>query len=184
MRDRIEYDPALIEEIADWLETGQPLSVKLREISDRLGKKLHRRTLHRWRTLHPEAGEALAEAEKFGEEAILDDIHETAITPQIGQIEKLERVPIRIDPGTDRDRPLEFEMVVTEIRREDMTAHRKLKIDGLDKLLAKKNPKRFGTNARLELTGKDGKDLIPATPPPGVDWLGYPIAKPEGDQPV
>ena len=36
----------------------------------------------------------------------------------------------------------------------------------------------------IEATGKDGKDLI-SSPGAGVDWLGYPIAKPgEGDKPV
>jgi hypothetical protein len=30
----------------------------------------------------------------------------------------------------------------------------------------------------MQLTGAGGKDLIPP-PAQGVDWLGYPIAKPE-----
>ena len=32
----------------------------------------------------------------------------------------------------------------------------------------------------LQVTGKDGKDLIPP-PTPGVDWLGYPIGNCAGD---
>jgi hypothetical protein len=47
---------------------------------------------------------------------------------------------------------------------------------------AKENPKAFltlvGKLLPLQLTGAGGKDLI-SPPAQGVDWLGYPIAKPD-----
>ena len=56
----------------------------------------------------------------------------------------------------------------------------KLRAEMRLKLLAKWDPRRYGDRSAVELTGKDGKDLIPSTPPPGVDWLGFPVAQSSG----
>lgn len=165
----IEYNFELLEEIADHVATGQPMSVKLREISARLGHTLDRRTVNRWRKSHEEAGALFDEARDVGYEEILEDIRHVANTTELGMVEVLAKVKKDPVPGDAPDAQPEYELRVMEVRREDMLGHRKLKIETLFKLLAKWDPRRYGDKAQVELTGKNGGPVESVTATVPID---------------
>ena len=97
------------------------------------------RTVNDWRAEDSEIAARFDEARDQGYDAIAADCLAIADTPEIGVIEKLERVPVGDGEGAG-----DFVMVVTERRQEDMLGHRKLRIDTRLKLLAKWDRRRYG----------------------------------------
>lgn len=143
-----EYDrEAVTQAICERLATGRdPMTV----ICADLGVAV--RTVNGWRAEDPEIAARFDEARELGYDAIAADCLAIADTPELGVIEKLERVPVGDDEG-----PGGFVMTVTERRQEDMLGHRKLRIDTRMKLLAKWDPRRYGE--KVQLADADGNKL-------------------------
>lgn len=86
-------------------------------------------------------------------DSIALDALRIADTPQMGVIEKQELLGIRRKAGEDGIEDADVsgaEMVVTEIKTEDMVAHRKLQIDTRIRLLKCWDPKRYGERVAVD----------------------------------
>lgn len=132
--------PEMIEEICSRLAEGEPLAQICR--SEGMPGL---RTVYDWTEAQPDISARIARARDAGEDVIAADCLRIADTPQEGieTVTKGESI---------------------ETRTGDMLGHRKLQIDTRLKLLAKWNPKKYGDRISQEVTGKDGKDLIPTAP--------------------
>lgn len=137
-----QYDRAeLVPLICDRLAAGEPLTVICRDLD------ISRRTVNQWRQDDHAIAAQFDEARDLGYDAIAHECLVIANTPQIGVIEKME--PMKLPSG-------ELELVVTERRREDMLAHRKLQIETRLKLLAKWDPRRYGDRQQIDHSSTDG----------------------------
>lgn len=138
---RLHDRDKLVPEICDRLAQGEPLAVICRDIG------ISRRTVNQWRQDDADIDAQFDEARDLGFDAIAHECLTIANTPELGVVEKLE--PMKMPDG-------QLELVVTERRKEDMLAHRKLKIETRLKLLAKWDPRRYGDKQTLEHTGPNG----------------------------
>jgi hypothetical protein len=85
-----------------------------------------------------------ARSRDIGLDSLADEIVEIADTPQLGVKTKI---------GEDGK---------TETTEGDMIEHRRLRVDSRKWYLSKVAPKRYGDRVTQEVTGADGKDLVPA----------------------
>jgi hypothetical protein len=142
------YTPELADRILARLSKGEPLAVICRD--DNMPAV---RTVSDWKIKHPEFGVAFGEAREDGADAIAADCLQIADSPLVGLVEKVERIAKPRAPDAPADAPVEYELVVTETRREDMLGHRKLQVETRLKLLAKWDPRRYGDRTALEHSG-------------------------------
>jgi hypothetical protein len=142
------YTEELAAEIVRRLSTGEPLAVICRD-----AHMPAVRTVSDWKRDHPEFGVAFGEAREDGADAIAADCLRIADTPMVGLVEKVERLAKPREKDGPEDAPTEYELVVTETRREDMLGHRKLQVETRLKLLAKWDPRRYGDRTALEHSG-------------------------------
>lgn len=127
------YDQAqFLPEIHSWIESGKTLRAYCRQA----GKPSYG-TVYDWLENDAPATSRFAHARDIGEQQILQECLEIADNTQVGEI--ITEKPDGI-----------------EVKRADMIEHRKLRIDTRLKLLAKWNPKKYGDNAKIALTGEDG----------------------------
>lgn len=134
-----EYDrDDVTAQICERLAVGDPMAVICRD----LGVPV--RTVNEWRESDTEIVARFKDAFEIGMDALARECLQIADTPELGVIEKLERVPVG-----DGEAPGSFAMVVTERRQEDMLGHRKLRIDTRLKLLAKWDRRRYGEHMTL-----------------------------------
>lgn len=145
-----DYDrEAMTQAICERMATGrEPMSVICKD----LGVPV--RTVNDWRKADDTIAARFDEARELGYDAIASDCLAIADTPELGVIEKLERIPVGDGEGAGS-----FQMVVTERRQEDMLGHRKLRIDTRLKLLAKWDPRRYGDKMQLS---NDPDNPLPA----------------------
>jgi hypothetical protein len=144
-----KYDRDLITAtICSRLATGEMMTAICRDIGVPV------KTVNDWRLQDAEIRAKFDEARDLGYDAIAEDCLFIADTPELGVIEKLERVPVGDGEGAGS-----FQMVVTERRQEDMLGHRKLRIDTRLKLLSKWDPRRYGDKMQLS---NDPDNPLPA----------------------
>lgn len=139
------YTQELADEIVERLSKGEPLA----EICRSEGMPAVR-TVSDWRKAHKDFDDAFLQARDEGFDALAVRVLNIARTPQIGIVEKLERVQLPPEPGAAPNAPPRFELQVVEIRREDMLGQRKLEIDTTFKLLSKWDPRRYGERLALD----------------------------------
>lgn len=139
----------LVDAICAKLSEGVPLT----EICRAKGMPAPR-TVRDWIADDSEVSAAIARAREEGFDAIAADCLRIADTPMPGQMEKRELLGVmkRTDEdGKDQSVVLpDGELVVTEVRVEDMLGHRKLQIETRLKLLAKWDPKRYGERVAVD----------------------------------
>lgn len=126
------YTPALAQEIADRLSTGEPLAHICRD-----AHMPHPSTVRAWQDADNAFALVIARAREDGFDAIALECLAIANTP-------LEGVET-----TRRGRQV-------ETKRSDMLGHRKLQIETRLKLLAKWDPKRYGEQTKVEHSGMIG----------------------------
>lgn len=139
----------LVEAICAKLAEGVPLT----EICRAKGMPAPR-TVRDWMADDPEVSAAIARAREEGFDAIAADCLRIADTPMLGKTEKRELLGVvkQTDAeGNEQAAALPgAELVVTEVRVEDMLGHRKLQIETRLKLLAKWDPKRYGERMAVD----------------------------------
>lgn len=145
----------LVEAICAKLAEGVPLT----EICRAEGMPAPR-TVRDWIAADAEVSAAIARAREEGFDAIAADCLRIADTPMPGRMEKSELLGVMKrtdDDGKDQSVVMpDAELVVTEVRVEDMLGHRKLQIETRLKLLAKWDPKRYGDRLALDHGVQDG----------------------------
>jgi len=128
----IPFDMELLEEIADHIASGKPMSVKLREISERIGKRLDRRTVNQWRKAHEEVGAMFDEARDAGFDEIADEMLAIA------------------DDGSNDYRLDEKRGLMLD---QEHIQRSRLRVETREKLLAKWDPRRYGNKLDLNHSG-------------------------------
>jgi hypothetical protein len=154
-----KYDrDVFVPKICARLATGkEPMTV----VCEKLGVPV--RTVNDWRKADAEIAAQFDEARDLGIDAIAHDALVIADTPQLGVIEKSERVV---------DKHGRSRMVVTERRQEDMLGHRKLQVETRLKLLAKWDPRRYGDKMQ--------HSNDPENPLPAPQFIIQPVRPAEG----
>ena len=130
------FTPEAADEICNAIADGVPL----RQYCRRPGSPAWR-TVYRWLEERDDFAARFAKARRLGFDAIAEDTMEIGDTPEVGEI-----VTTSEKDGTT-------------IRREDMVAHRKLRVWTRLQLLAKWDPRRYGDLKQVELSGPDGAPL-------------------------
>ena len=123
-----KHSPELIDELVDWIASGQTLRAFCREP----GKPAWR-TVYDWIEADPELAARIARARDLGADAIAEEALAIADTP-------MEGVTLTTDEKGTKE------------TRGDMLGHRKLQVETRLKLLAKWNPKKYGD--KIEQTHK------------------------------
>jgi len=134
------YSDELLERISERLSAGEPLAVICRE--DGMPSA---RTIRAWIVENAHVSAAIAHAREEGEEWLAAECLMIADTPLVGIEEKHE---------LDK----EGNLILTETKKGDMLAHRKLQIETRLKLLAKWNPRKWGE--KQEISGPDGTPFM------------------------
>lgn len=169
MGKRSTYTQEAADEIIRRLSAGEPLEWILEDDHMPGGSS----TVSDWRAAHKDFNDKFLKARDSGYDALAAGALRIAETPEVGVIEKLERVTIP-DPN-DPDKTT-TELRVVEVRREDMLGHRKFKFEARMKLLSKWDPRRYGD--KVQLADADGNVLqipqfivapIQPLPPPADD---------------
>lgn len=135
-------------EILDRIALGEPLAQICRD-----EHMPSWRTVYDWLAADEAFSAGFARARLHGFDVIAADVLRIADTPEVGVVEKVERIAKPAPQGADANAPVEYEDVVTERRREDMLGHRKLQVEARLKLLAKWDPKRYGERQAIEHAG-------------------------------
>lgn len=134
------YSEELVESIAERLSAGEPLAAICRE--DGMPSA---RTIRAWIVENEHVSAAIARGREEGEEWLAAECLMIADTPLVGIEEKHE-----LNEAGD--------LVLTETKKGDMLAHRKLQIETRLKLLAKWNPRKWGE--KQEISGPDGSAVV------------------------
>lgn len=133
---------AIIEEVCRRLSKGEPLAVICRDEGMPCPN-----TVRSWAERDPALSERIARAREDGEDWLAAECLSIADDGTNDWMERLNK---------------DGEAVGYALNGEAV-ARSKLRVETRLKLLAKWNPKKYGDFQRNEITGKDGKDLIPAT---------------------
>ncbi len=128
------------QEAADEICNAIADGVPLRQYCRRPGSPAWR-TVYHWLEERDDFAARFAKARRLGFDAIAEDTMEIGDTPEVGEI----------ITKSEKDG--------TTIRREDMVAHRKLRVWTRLQLLAKWDPRRYGDLKQVELSGPDGAPL-------------------------
>lgn len=132
----MKYTPAqkevLFKKVIKELQSG----TSLRQILDKPGTP-SRTALYKWLDEEESYAERFARASQLGDEVLFEETLEIARTPMNGKT--IEHGPKGVT-----------------VKVGDMLGHRKLLIETIDKVLARRNPRKYGT--KLDVTS-DGEKL-------------------------
>lgn len=136
----MKYTPAqreiLFKKVIKGLQNGRSLRQVLGD-----SEMPSRTALYSWLDKDKEYQERFARAQEMGDDVLFEETIDIARTPMVGETEEIGPNGITIKRG-------------------DMLGHRKLLIETIDKVLARRNPRKYGT--KLDVTS-DGRPL--AAPP-------------------
>lgn len=136
----IKFSDAIAEEIFNRMAGGE----SLRSICRSPGMPVIQ-TVLRWVNERPDFAESYARATDMRALVLCDEMLEIADTPEIGE---------EITETAEG----------TIVKRGDMIAHRRLKVDARKWILAKLSPKKFGERLSQEISGPDGGPVEIAKP--------------------
>jgi len=130
----------VVPEILARIDTGWSLAKSLADVEGAPTKMVW----YNWIRRDPELNQQYQEAKLRGYLALVDEVHEIADTPRIGQT----RTETRDNNG-----------VSVKVVEEDMLGHRNLQISVRKWLLTKLLPKVFGDKITQEMSGPDGSPV-------------------------
>ena len=134
-----DYTDELATEICARLVSGEPLTAICR--AEHMPDV---RTVYRWLMVHDNFCQMYMIAREDQADTYADEIIDIADTPQLGTV-------IKTKPDGSQ-----------EVREGDMIEHRRLRVDARKWVAAKLKPRKYSEKLMQELTGKDGKALVPA----------------------
>ena len=134
-----EYDPEIAGQICHLISIQ---TISLTAICNSRDEFPEAKTFYRWMISHEELRQLYARAKEDQLQILADEIVPLADADRI-----CEKVTIKADGSR--------EVVIL-----DQVERTKLQIDSRKWLLSKLNPKKYGDNSKLQLTGEDGGPLI------------------------